>query len=115
MKTMTDRSMFDGFVENITSFFIGKKTSEQTLIDECEISAIVERAWIENAEQQRLGYAGGFARARFQEVVGKYVRAYRQQKGDLPIGDHDVLGNGRAHIYFAPRPMSFNQEVPRRT
>ena len=80
--------------------------------DPREVAAIVERAWIDNVEANRLGYAHGFARKLFNETVSEYVRGFHRRTGGFPVGDHDILGTRRRTIYFAPRPLLFSHDAP---
>lgn len=66
------------------------------------VKAVIDQAWYDNADPDKLFYVAAYARRVFNETVGKFVRAYCARHGRLPEGNHDVLGNGRRMIYFAP-------------
>lgn len=68
-----------------------------------ELPAYLDHVWVDNVQDHRLAYATGWARKRFNEVVGTYVIEFYQRNGRFPEGNHHVASTSQRMIYFAPR------------
>lgn len=76
------------------------------------LRAVVDDAWIDNAPPTNLFYASGWARKRFNEVVGAYVQDYYTRNGKLPGGNHRI-GASQRMIYFAPITREVGGSAPK--
>jgi len=66
-----------------------------------EVGAIVRRAWQDNVEVAKLGYAAGWARAVFNDKVGAFVREHYRRRGKFPVGWHRVQPRSKV-LWFRP-------------
>lgn len=92
------RAIYQSIVKFLTNFRAPRET-----LSVRELRSTLDNAWVANGFAEfRLAYARGFARQRFNEVVGEYVHGYFERTGVLPVGWHQVGQGSLRKIYFPP-------------
>lgn len=96
-------------LQHLVDFLFSFRAPRETLHAR-ELRAVLDTAWLENYGHQRLAYAKGFVRQRFNEVVGAYIRGYHERTGELPRGWHQVGQGSMRLIYFSGAHASLPSE-----
>lgn len=85
----------------IGEFLANFRAPRETLSKQ-EVRRVLDAAWIDNGFfHVRFNYAKTFARGRFNEVVGAYVREYHARTGLIPMGWHQVSSGSLRQLYFS--------------